>query len=162
MFGSYLYSLLIRVFNVEQMFGLSCSLLCFSSQLSVATSTFSATFFIMSSPVVSCFFHFVLRFWNQILTCCSVTHSSLKNTWFLLLKMLKYLQTCSGEISHLHWGTSLSRTSSPSQRFVSQWMLSASSCSCGPGAWPRSRPLTLETGAPGDPVSDGRPPAWPR
>ena len=31
-------------------------------------------------PRFSCFFHFVLLFWNQILTCCSVTHNSLQQT----------------------------------------------------------------------------------
>ena len=33
-------------------------------------------------PRFSCFFHFVLLFWNQILTCCSVTHNSLKEQIF--------------------------------------------------------------------------------
>ena len=36
----------------------------------------------LAPPRFSCFFHFVLLFWNQILTCCSVTHNSLKGEIF--------------------------------------------------------------------------------
>ena len=160
MCGSDLSSFTVHFWAIVAMFEFWYSLFSFSSQQSGGSSILSLSFFMLSNPFVSCFFHFVLRFWNQIFTCCSVTHSSLKlMIYFCSISYHNTEPTCSGAIFHLHWGISLSRTSSPWQRSVSRWRLSASSCPGAPGGWPRS--LGTAARRSGVSASGGRPRSWP-
>ena len=106
----------------------------------------SSTLLVRPRPRCSCFFHLVLRFWNQIFTCCSVTHNSLQEKTFLSCSPLHWTNLLRWDLSvalryflvsnifSLEQKIFTLTPSAPHRltwwRSVSRWRLSSSSCAC--------------------------------